>query len=425
MIVYNLFPLLAGPFTSWLPHMERAASMGFDWLFFNPIQQPGRSGSIYSIADHFRLNPLLLDPDSGLSPEDQARVVTDGARRLGLRTMVDLVINHCAADGDVVVRHPEWFAHEPDGSVTHPSCVTDSGRVVWEDLAQFAHGHSQDGAGLERYCLASAEYLLSLGFDGFRCDAAYQLPQSVWRRLIDNVKGTRSDVVFVAETLGCPPEQTRSTAAAGFDWIFNSSKWWDFHSPWLMEQYQLTLDIAPSISFPESHDTPRLAREVDGNVDAIKQRYLFAALFSAGSMIPIGFEFGFRRDLDVVHTRPWDWETAGVDLSGYIGAVNGLKRDHGIFAQEGPMQVLSSPHDAVLMLWKASTTGSKEALVFLNTDAWNHQELHVDDLRAMLSGGRPLVDVSPDGRMDYVPVSPFRYVLRPGQGVVLVTEGPP
>jgi starch synthase (maltosyl-transferring) len=421
MILYNLFPLLAGPFGAWPPHMERAASMGFDWLFVNPIQLPGRSGSIYSVADHFRLNPSLLDPSSPASGQDQARRAIDDAHRLGLQVMVDLVINHCAADSDLVVGHPEWFVHEADGSIAHPSCASDTGRVVWEDLVQFDHRHTSDPGGLERHCVDVANYLLSLGFDGFRCDAAYQVPQSAWRALIGEVKAGRPDVLFAAETLGCSPAETRSTADAGFDWVFNSSKWWDFSSPWLMEQYQLLRDAAPSIGFPESHDTPRLAREVDGNAEALKQRYLFSAVFSAGCMMPIGFELGFRRDLHVVRTRPADWETTEVDLSGYIRAVNALKRDHAVFSEEGPTEVIRSGDDDVLVLWKASIKVSQEALIFLNTDAWNHREVYVDDLRAMLSTGRPLVDASPDGRMDYVPVSPFHYVLRPGQGVVLVT----
>ena len=47
MIIYNLFPLLAGPFSGWQAHFERAAAMGFDWVFVNPIQYPGYSGSLY------------------------------------------------------------------------------------------------------------------------------------------------------------------------------------------------------------------------------------------------------------------------------------------------------------------------------------------------------------------------------------------
>jgi starch synthase (maltosyl-transferring) len=421
MIVYNLFPPLVGQFGAWLPHIERAASMGFDTLFVNPVQLSGSSGSIYSIADYFRINPLLVDPNGHGSAEDQARTAVEQAHGLGLRVLVDLVVNHCAADAELVGRHPEWFRHEPDGSVSHPSCLEGTQRVVWKDLAQFDHDQTPDSAGLERFCIDVASYLLSLGFDGFRCDAAYQVPPARWRGLVGEMKAQRPDLVFVAETLGCTPEQTRTTAEGGFDWIFNSAKWWDFQSPWLMEQYQLLHDVAPSIGFPESHDTPRLAREVDGNREALEQRYLFSALFAAGCMMPIGYEFGFRRDLHVVHTRPTDWETTGLDLCGYIGTVNTLKRDHAVFGEEGPMAVLSSPGDPVLMLWKATTTASQEALIFLNTDVWNRQQVLVEDLRAMLSTERRLVDVSPEGHMDYISVSPFHYVLRPGESVVLVT----
>ena len=35
MIIYNLFPLLAGPFAQWDGHLNRAAAMGFDWVFVN------------------------------------------------------------------------------------------------------------------------------------------------------------------------------------------------------------------------------------------------------------------------------------------------------------------------------------------------------------------------------------------------------
>ena len=41
MILYDLFPLLAGPFAQWDRHFTRAAGMGFNWIFLNPIQQTG------------------------------------------------------------------------------------------------------------------------------------------------------------------------------------------------------------------------------------------------------------------------------------------------------------------------------------------------------------------------------------------------
>ena len=73
MIIYNLFPLLAGPFAGWAEHFQRAAAMEFDWMFINPIQYPGYSGSLYSISDYFRYNPLVLDSTDATSQEEQVR----------------------------------------------------------------------------------------------------------------------------------------------------------------------------------------------------------------------------------------------------------------------------------------------------------------------------------------------------------------
>lgn len=64
MIIYNLFPLLAGTFSEWERHFIRAAEMGFNWIFINPVQRPGSSGSLYSINDYFDLNPILIDKRS-------------------------------------------------------------------------------------------------------------------------------------------------------------------------------------------------------------------------------------------------------------------------------------------------------------------------------------------------------------------------
>jgi starch synthase (maltosyl-transferring) len=424
MIVYNLFPLLAGRFPGWVPHIERAAAMGFDWLFVNPVQRPGASGSIYAIADYFELNPALIEPTDPRSGQDQLRTVLGLARDRGMRPMADLVINHCAADSELVLEHPYWFVYDSDGALVHPSCQQNDKTLVWADLVQFDHQGTADGEGLYRYCLDVARHLLGLGFEGFRCDAAYQVPAEVWRRLIADVKHDRPDTVLVAETLGCPPRATLATAGAGFDFVFNSSKWWDFRSTWLLEQRQLIGGVVASIGFAESHDTPRLADEVEGNPDALKLWYLFTALFSAGCLMPVGFEFGFRRPLHVVTTRPEDWETPSVDLCRFITAVNRLKVDEPIFSEESPLMLLPSANPAVVIMWRGSARFGQEALLFFNTDVCLDQQIEVPDLRVFVQTGQTLTDVSPEFRMDFVPVTPFSYQLRPGQGLVLVTPFP-
>jgi len=417
MRIYNIFPLLAGPFNHWTSHLTGAAEMGFNWIFTNPIQKLGASGSLYSIQDYFAINPALCAGAD--SAEAQVRAMVKEAEGLGLRLMIDLVINHCAYDSDLLKQHPEWFAKD-NGRIANPFCTHDGQKVVWQDLAQFDHHHSSDPEGLFRYCRKIVDYLIGLGFKGFRCDAAYQIPSGFWKRLIEEVRRDHPEVVFVAETLGCSPDQTRQTAQAGFDAVFNSSKWWDFESPWLMEQYHLTRATVPSISFAESHDTPRLFAEQHGNVDAMKQRYLFSALFSAGVMMPMGFEYGFRKQMHVVDTKPSDWEETGVDLTAFIRDVNLIKSHYRVFQEESITEVWGCSNPALLLIWKASPHDSSQALIILNKDIWNRQYCHIDNLQHYVQNAPTLVDVSPQWAMEFLPV-PFDFDLLPGMARVLVT----
>jgi starch synthase (maltosyl-transferring) len=421
MVIYNLFPPLAGLFSTWGPHLKRAADMGFDWVFFNPVQRLGASGSLYSIADYFGFNPNLLDPKSAAPAEEQFRRMVDEAHGLGLKVMIDLVINHCAIDSPITREHPAWFVREADGRVANAWCEHNHQKVFWKDLAQIDHYHSSDPEGLYQYCLRVLKHLLGLGIEGFRCDAAYKVPRKFWKRLIHEARQGNAELCFAAETLGCTADQTKETARAGFNYVFNSSKYWNFHDPWLLAQYNLLREATRSISFPESHDTPRLAEEFNGNVDALKQHYLFSALFSAGVMIPIGFEYGFRKPLHVVKTTPADWETTNIDLCAYISKVNAIKKNHPVFMEESPAQLLHAPNPNVLLLWKGSTKQPHEALLILNKDPWHHQEFYTDHFHHYVQSGAALKDVSPEYPLDYIP-GPFHYALRPGQGIVLVTS---
>src|SRR5690554_119016 len=129
MKIYNLFPRLAGPLHHWKPHLERAADMGFDWIFVNPVQKLGRSRSLYSIKDYFQIDPWLLNPRSSAAPEVQMRERVSQAESLGLGMIVDLVINHCAYDSTLLKQHPEWFIKQ-GRRIAHPYCMHDGEKVV-------------------------------------------------------------------------------------------------------------------------------------------------------------------------------------------------------------------------------------------------------------------------------------------------------
>jgi len=384
--IYNLFPLLFGPIPKWREHLPRIAAMNFDWIYLNPAHYPGFSGSLYAIKDYYTLNPLVAS-EEGASDEALKPFVAH-ARDAGLRVMMDLVINHTAKDSLLVERHGAWFAHEADGSIRSPHAVdpADAAKItVWGDLAEIDYANPRVCDEIAGYWNDLVDHCMRLGFAGFRCDAAYKVPVTVWKRIIDGAKKTNPNVVFAAETLGCRIEQVEALAGAGFDYFFNSVKWWDLHAPWAPEQYEQFRRIAPSIGFADSHDTPRLAAEpLPGMAEAedvkrfCEMRYALSACFSTGVQMTGGFEYGFRRPLNVVRTRPADWEEPWFDLSEAVGRINRAKAECRALNEEGPMTHVE--RDGCVALIKSTNDGTAHSVFVVNPFATVAAKLSIESV---------------------------------------------
>ena len=403
--IYNLFPLLAGTVADWQRELSRIAAMGFNCVFVNSFHLPGSSGSLYAVKDYYRLNPLFR----GRAAADDDTLLGDftaACRRHGLVAMMDLVVNHTARDSELVMRHPHWFAREPGGGVRSPSAIDPANAAnvtVWTDLAELEYCGDDGEAEIVAYFAEVVRHYVGLGFRGFRCDAAYKVPARVWRELIAAARGAAADCVFAAETLGARLPEVHRLAGAGLDYLFNSSKWWDFDSPWLLEQYDAFRAIAPSIAFPESHDTERLAAELEQSgadprsIEArCRQAYAFAACFSKGVMMPMGYEFGWRRRLDVVKTRPDQAEPRRFDLSRFIAATNAMKRDAPALNEEGPQLQLTPSGDPLVVLARRTQAGDDWAFTLINSDAAAANEVDTDTLLDAVDGtGMAFVEATP------------------------------
>lgn len=399
--VYNLFPLLAGSVRDWEHYLASAAGMGFNWVFLNPFHYPGFSGSLYAVKDYYRLHDLFQGR-SRKSPDDLLREFLGQAEEHGLSVMMDLVINHTAKDSVLVEQHPEWFALDEQGQIRSPFAADPdhpddiSKRTVWGDLAEIEYHHSRDPEGLLNYWRDLVRHYTALGFHGFRCDAAYKVPGAVWGEIIRAARQIRPETRFFAETLGCQPPEVIQLHEAGFDYLFNSAKWWDFRAPWLLEQYETYRHIAPSLAFPESHDTERVAAESGGDARWSRLRYLFAVYFSSGVMMPMGYEYGFRRKLHVVETRPEDWEAPLFDLTAFVQAANRMKTEHPALNQEGPQWRFTSQDEPLtgLVRFTGNRSDPVGALINPSREAGHDYALH-DLARGMETDPGRLREITP------------------------------
>src|SRR5690606_17687868 len=84
--------------------------------------------------------------------------------------------------------------------------------------------------------------------------------------------------------------------------------------------------------------------------------------------MPIGYEFGFRQKLDVVGTRPDDWEEPQFDLSDFIAEVNRIKAALPVLNEEGPQVAVHADPGPAVALVRQSERVPGWAATLLNPD---------------------------------------------------------
>ena len=156
--------------------------------------------------------------------------------------------------------HPEWFRWR-DGELVTPILAnpTDPRRPrVMSDLAELDLDSASARRWQMEYFVKLAGHYLELGATGL----PLQLLPTRSRRTCGassspTLRERYPDAVFMAAALGCPFEQVRALAGCGFDLIFDSSRWWDFHDRWFLDQQEELRRIAPP--WPSRKTTTRPA----------------------------------------------------------------------------------------------------------------------------------------------------------------------
>lgn len=183
-----------GTFAALQAHLPRLRRLGVDVLWLMPVQPIGRKnrkgvlGSYYSIADYRGVNPefgTLAD----------VRRFVDGAHRLGMRVLLDWVPNHTAFDHPWTTAHPDWYEHNPDGSI-HNARDNEGHETDWTDVAELNYANPA----MRRAMIADMRYWLdSVHVDGFRCDVAGGAPPDFWAEARPALAAGHPELFMLAE----------------------------------------------------------------------------------------------------------------------------------------------------------------------------------------------------------------------------------
>lgn len=151
------------------------AELGVDTLVLQPICRTADDG--YTLIDLEQIDPRL-------GGADDARALAAQAHRLGMRVLLDLALQGCAAESPHLSAHPEWFVRDEAGAFVvgppagAPAPSYHPGVAARPGCYHFDWHHP----GLQRYMLDWARrQVADLGLDGFRAVAPYS-PALSWAR---------------------------------------------------------------------------------------------------------------------------------------------------------------------------------------------------------------------------------------------------
>lgn len=181
--------------------LDEIQSLGVNVLWLMPIHPIGIEKTANS--------PYCVRDFKGIKEEfgtlDDLKTLVNHAHARHMRVILDWIANHAAFDNPWAIEHPEWFT----GPVSRPE-------MWWGDVTFFDYDNHP--AAREAMVDAMTYWMTEVGIDGFRCDYAEGLTDSVWTLIINDIRAVNPDALMLAET------GRYELYEAGFDWLYS----WDY-----------------------------------------------------------------------------------------------------------------------------------------------------------------------------------------------------
>ena len=203
-MIYNIYtPIFSstGNLAAINHDLPRIAGLGFSTILLMPIHPIGvpvenhpACGSPYAVADYYAIDPALGQPSDFLTLVDQAHI-------LGLKIVMDVVLNHTAWNHPFVIQHPEYYVHR-DSIKNNPNSISQA--FNFDDVAQLDF---KSGPVVQKYMLTMLVWWMrNFNVDGFRFDTAdnpygrdRMIPATAWAFIGNNLQTVNPKVILLGE----------------------------------------------------------------------------------------------------------------------------------------------------------------------------------------------------------------------------------
>lgn len=296
----------AGTFAAVEAELPRIRDLGVNVLWFLPIHPIGRKnrkgslGCPYSISDYMSVNP-----EYG-TLEDFKRLVAR-AHELGMKVIIDLVINHTSFDSVLMDNDPAHF------KPVHQQVAAAWG---WDDVVDLDYSNPKTREAILDMMLY---WVRECDIDGYRCDVAFLVPHDFWKESISAVRAIKPEILMLAES--DDPLLYFDGFDLTYDWgllyLLEGVDRGDFPLSDVGNYVQAQYDYFPAghnrLLFIENHDTERAM-----SVFHPENVGVFQSLITVLPGVPLiynGLEIGAKKRPDLFERDPINWETVSYGLT--------------------------------------------------------------------------------------------------------------
>lgn len=292
--------------------LEDLKKLNINTLWFLPIHptgiagRKGELGSPYAIKDYYAINPEFG------TLEDFKRLVKK-AHDLGIKVIIDLVINHTALDSVMWYEDKRYF--KPDG-------ILEAQSWGWSDVVVLDYSYPPT----RQYIKDMMEYWIrEADIDGFRCDVAFLIPHDFWKETIDYLRTIKPDIMMLAESDA--PELYFAGFDLTYDWVlsalfsrvdqgyFNISAFYNY----INAQFDYFPSNALRMTFIENHDIPRSADIL--TPEGLELSHFIRFFLPGVPLLYNGEEIGYPKYTDLFNKDHIDWSKINPIIRDYFMSI--------------------------------------------------------------------------------------------------------
>lgn len=183
-----------GTFNAFAEHLPRLKDLGVEILWIMPIhpisetKRKGTLGSYYAASDFRGINPEF-------GTMEDFKSLVDRIHGMDMKVILDWVPGHTGWDHYWIEQHPDWYLKDAQGNITDP--LNDDGTSMgWTDIADLDYSNQ---AMRDQMTADMMFWQDEANIDGFRMDAAWDVPQDYWEECLPKLREKDPDIFLLAE----------------------------------------------------------------------------------------------------------------------------------------------------------------------------------------------------------------------------------